>query len=120
MFCDLNNNGKFDRDDQGLKDIVVRLGSGEWEKTDVFGYFKFPEVQMGKVQIFIDVNTIPQGYISITPIRRELEIKEASIANVDFLFKKAGDVQGGGRKTAVRTKFPFRKIRLRKINQRKK
>jgi hypothetical protein len=61
VFRDLNNNGIKEDNEFGIPGVRVRVGEGE-AKTDKTGWY-YKEVRAKSVQVNLDIDTIPKGYI---------------------------------------------------------
>ena len=94
VFNDVNADAVFDEGDGGIQGVTVRLSNGDWEETDRMGYFRFPEVAPGNLNIYIDTATIPEGYVSKTPIRQEIIAEEGRVAKQDFIFEAMHIISG--------------------------
>jgi len=75
-FLDVNGNGKPDRGDKFIPNIVVRLDTGEITKTDYVGSYFFENVNPGKHKIKIDVSSIPIHYTPTIKIENEVDLEE--------------------------------------------
>jgi hypothetical protein len=75
-FLDVNANGKPDRGDKFIPNIIVRLDTGEITKTDYSGSYFFENINPGKHKIKIDVSSIPINYTPTIKIETAIELEE--------------------------------------------
>ena len=75
-FLDVNGNGKPDRGDKFVSNIVVRLDSGDITKTDFSGSYFFENITPGKHKIRIDVSSISLNYFPTVKIDTEVVLEE--------------------------------------------
>lgn len=75
-FLDKNGNGKPDRGDKFIPNIVIRLDTGEITKTDYSGSYFFENINPGKHKIKIDVSSIPIQYTPTIKIENMIDLEE--------------------------------------------
>lgn len=83
-FVDVNENGKPDRGDKFISNVVVRLDTGEITKTDYSGSYFFENINPGKHKIKIDVSSIPLMYSPTIKIETQIDLEEGMtyVANI--------------------------------------
>jgi len=108
VFYDLNMNGVKDADEFGLPELVVRCESDGAKTTkhysDSLGVFSFTHLPADTYHIFIQHNTIPNGYeMTTTPDTFKINYADGEqIANRNFGFiHSQGDHYPGPRQPAA-------------------
>ena len=70
VFCDRNQDGWQDGDEDGALGVRVVLDTGFYAETDEFGRFHFTSVPPGTHLVKIDERTLPPGGALTTPLRQ--------------------------------------------------
>lgn len=94
VFDDLNGNGLRNRDELGMAGVLVVLRGAGIEvsrKTDESGGFRFEGVATGTYEV---AETDPEGYLSVSPNRRRVELTDAGSVWVGFADRAAGSISG--------------------------
>ena len=76
VFKDLNSNGEFDAQDEGVRDAVLSLEDGLTTSTNARGQFYLREVAPGKHTLTLDINSLPINLIPLVPLFKEIEVFE--------------------------------------------
>lgn len=82
VYKDINNNKRRDDDEVGIAGVKVNVGKKS-VVTNREGYYK-AKVSAKKVQVTLDVSTVPQGFIFSTPALVDSEIVHHATYKVDF------------------------------------
>jgi len=82
VFKDLNGNRKQDPDEVGIPDVVIQVGKQQ-TTTGSDGRYRI-KVKAKRVQVGIDFDSIPQGYVFTTPLYENVEIVPYGVAKADF------------------------------------
>jgi serine-aspartate repeat-containing protein C/D/E len=94
IFNDLNRNGLQDKDEEGIKDVAIRLEDGSLVKTDEKGYYQFSRVEVGTHFVTLDVRKIPADYSILSPEKVKIESKLRETVHVNFQLIAAGRIEG--------------------------
>ncbi|MDX6613910.1 MAG: hypothetical protein QOD75_3096 [Blastocatellia bacterium] len=62
VYEDVNNNGRFDRNDKGIAAARIYLMNGQYVLTDAAGLYNFPKIGYGAVVIALDPITVSPGF----------------------------------------------------------
>ncbi|MCX7957498.1 MAG: DUF11 domain-containing protein, partial [Deltaproteobacteria bacterium] len=71
VFCDENENGKFDYGEMGIHSAKIMLDTGVISISDVHGLYHFPELHSGYHVIKIDKSSLPAGF---KPINESVDL----------------------------------------------
>ncbi|MCK5178868.1 MAG: hypothetical protein KAR32_05000, partial [Candidatus Omnitrophica bacterium] len=82
IYKDLNGNQRQDKGEQGISDISVKVGK-QTATTDSSGYYE-RAVRAKSVEVTVDINSIPDGFVFSTPGAVDVEIIPHKVLNVDF------------------------------------
>jgi hypothetical protein len=118
VFKDLNGNRLHDGNEKGLADIPVHIGNEETRTNSQGHYHK--EIRAKRVQVSVDIDDVPQGFIFSTDALKEVEIRQDKTTQVDFgLTTQSGiygvvfyDKNGNGQPDLQDTFLPRIKITL--------
>ncbi len=72
VFKDLNGNQKWDEDEEGIEGIEVKIGK-HTTITDQYGHYE-DKVSAKKVQVGVNPDSIPDGFVFSTPILVDVNI----------------------------------------------
>lgn len=78
VFEDTNNNGKFDENDKGLKNVEIFLEDGTKVQTNDAGRYTFNKAKVGVHTLKLDLNSLPSNYMPTIPILKEIDLSEGS------------------------------------------
>ena len=78
VFIDANGNGRFDADEAGQGNVLLRLEDGSEARTNDRGQFYFRKASVGTHTLHIDVNTIPIHLLPKVPIKKEMFLTEGT------------------------------------------
>jgi len=78
VYYDTNGSGKPDSGDEFAAKVQIILDGKDIAVTDFEGTYFFQNVQTGKHQIRIDVNSLPIEYLPKIKIKNEMEVSEGS------------------------------------------
>lgn len=112
VYIDRNKNGTFDPSDPSLKDIEIRLSTGEKVYTDLSGHFLIEGLYPGEYAIGINTANLPENLKLISPspisvvlqdglttyvefrvsLKKEEEVGKASIDGFVFLDKNSNGI----------------------------
>ncbi|HBR13989.1 MAG TPA: hypothetical protein DD723_00390 [Candidatus Omnitrophica bacterium] len=82
VFEDNNGNMKQDQGEEGIRDVRIKIGNRE-AVTDPQGHYE-TTIRAKRVQVGVDIETIPDGYVFSTPVSTEVGIIPHKRQNVDF------------------------------------
>lgn len=94
VFNDLNGNGIKDRDEPGVKDVLISSNTKKSDATSEKGYYRIKNIIGKKTRISIDLNTIPRGNILTTPATYDIDIKHGATRRVDFGITSRAEIVG--------------------------
>ncbi|MDP8265814.1 MAG: SdrD B-like domain-containing protein [Candidatus Aceula meridiana] len=92
VFKDMNMNGVQDSDEKGIPGITLKVGKKE-TTTDENGRYLI-KISGKKVQIGMDFDSVPKGYIFTTPLYAKVKIVPHKIVKVDFGLSTSSGVYG--------------------------
>jgi hypothetical protein len=78
IFVDLDGNGKFDREEEGLSGVAVVLDDTVKVATDQGGQYLFRSLSPGEHTIKIDLTTMPTKYIPQVSVKKKVMLEEGS------------------------------------------
>jgi hypothetical protein len=84
VYNDVNRNGRFDRADRGVVDVVVVLDGKESRRTDARGRYQFGKTLIGAHHVSIRLTTIPLGYLPQSATEKEIELFEGMTYELNF------------------------------------
>lgn len=93
VFMDINNNGRYDVDDQAIADIEVIIDGKEVAKTDKNGNYLFGFVRNGEHDIGLNLGSIP-AEMGTEKRRYVVNTKFLSKARLDFPVAELGTIEG--------------------------
>ncbi len=82
IYKDLNSNKHQDPGEVGIAHVTVRVGQKN-VKTNAQGFYQ-AKVSAKKVQVSLDIKTLPQGFVFSTPAVVEVAIKQYAVSKVNF------------------------------------
>ncbi len=94
VFNDLNGNGRYDLTDVGIEKVKITLENGALARTNLQGVFMFTEVVAGDHTVFLDVNSIPEGYLPLDAPRKKITVFEGIRYELNFILKAERVVAG--------------------------
>ncbi len=84
-YDDVNENGTFDPDgDLPIQGIRLFLETGQSAATGPSGFYSIRRTPPGPHTLSVDINSIPEGYRTLDPIRKSFETQEGDIILWDF------------------------------------
>lgn len=86
VFLDENDNGVFDREEQGFSNVRISL-DGESQPTDYKGSFFFAQLTGGEHKLRIDVNSLPADYLPKVKIQQTINIIEGETTVINIPLK---------------------------------
>lgn len=93
-FYDINGDGVKQGNEHGVKAVEIMGPQGQKATTDGRGYYKIAGLKGKTAFLELDVKTVPKGYNSTTPARRELNIVHGRNKRVDFGIATRTEVSG--------------------------
>lgn len=94
VFEDRDGNGRFDRTDEPVRKIRVRLDDGKSAVSNVGGSFFMSGVLAGDRVATLDLSTLPDGYLPIGPPRRKFTLFEGMRYDLSYPLKAMRTVSG--------------------------
>lgn len=94
VFNDINGNGFQEKEEEGIKDVIIRLEDGSIVKTDEKGFFQFSRVEVGGHLVTLDVRRIPADYSIVSPEKVKVEVKLRETARVNFQLIATARIEG--------------------------
>lgn len=88
VFCDQNENGKFDKDEKPIQGALVRLENGQQTATDNYGRYAFLNASAGEHTVALDLNSIPIYYLPTTAISKKITLFEGISYIYDMPLKR--------------------------------
>jgi len=92
VFKDANGNGEFDKAEEGIPNIIIRVGKKE-AVTDQNGRYRI-KVRAKRVMVSIGFESIPNGFVVSTPLSKETEIFHLQQRTVNFGLTTQSGVYG--------------------------
>ena len=84
VFCDADEDGRFDRGETGLAGARIFLDSGYYTDVDSSGQYHFSEIDPGLHLIKIDTDTIPPGSTITSEETRAFNVTRGLPSQIDF------------------------------------
>ncbi|MBI4353496.1 MAG: hypothetical protein HY593_06210 [Candidatus Omnitrophica bacterium] len=94
LFNDLDDNGKYDLTDTGMKGIKVRLEDGSAAKSNNLGVYSFPNVVAGTHTAVLDLVSLPEGYLPVDVPKKTVTVFEGIRYELHFPIRAARVVTG--------------------------
>jgi len=86
VYLDRNKDGILDPSDTPLKNIEVRLSSGEKIYTDFAGHFSFEGLYPGEYAVGVNTATLPENFKPISPSPVPVVLSDGLTTYVEFRF----------------------------------
>ena len=95
VYNDLNENRAFDEEtDDPLQGVIFALETGQSSLTDATGFYRIGKVSPGLHTLSVVITSIPDGYQSLVPIRKEVTTKEGDVVTFDLSLKALRSLSG--------------------------
>jgi hypothetical protein len=76
VFEDKNDNGIYDKDDFGIRDVIINLEDKSIRGTDNSGRYSFSNVKTGEHTLAVDLNSLPIYYLPKTAVVKKITLSE--------------------------------------------
>lgn len=93
VFRDLNNNAIKDPQEPGIPGVGVRIGESEQATTDATGWY-YKKIKAKSVQVSLDINTIPKGYIFMDSADKVFDIEHNGFYDGSFALTTQSGIYG--------------------------
>ncbi len=95
IFNDVNQNKVYDEGlDEPIQNVVINLGSGQSARTSSEGYYYIRKVKPGENSVNLGIMSIPDGYQSLVPIRKDFDTSAGQIYEYDVPLKAQRSISG--------------------------
>ncbi|MFC1704401.1 SdrD B-like domain-containing protein [Candidatus Omnitrophota bacterium] len=94
VFKDLNSDNIRQSDEVPMKDIKITLGKDKYDVTDSEGAYIFKNIRARKAYVYLDMDTLPSGYVLTGSDSREVIIENGKLINVDFGIVARSEIYG--------------------------
>lgn len=78
VFIDANGNGRFDPEEEGQQNVILRLEDGTEATTNDQGRFYFRRVSPGEHILTLEINSVPIHLLPKVPMKKEMFITEGA------------------------------------------
>ena len=92
VFKDINGDGKRDPDEEGIEGVKITVGQKE-AVTNEKGEYRV-KVTGKKVDVGVEFETIPTGFVFSTPLSRKVQIIPHKVQRVDFGLTTSSGIYG--------------------------
>lgn len=84
VFEDVDGNGKYSKDDKGIKEVRLILEDGSSVITDDDGRYRFAKINPGEHALSLDLNTLPVDYLPLAAVKKEMTVFEGMSYNYNI------------------------------------
>ena len=93
-FMDMNLNQFYDEGDIPMSAVRISLDSGQKVMTTAQGQFALLRIMPGPNRLSIDLDSVPEGYKTLTPVEKKFDGSPGDIIAYDILFEARRFVGG--------------------------
>ncbi|MFC1594632.1 SdrD B-like domain-containing protein, partial [Candidatus Omnitrophota bacterium] len=94
VFKDSNADGIYQSGELPMQDITILLGKEKTDITDSEGAFIFKNIRAKKAFVYLDVDTLPRGFVVTGPSSHEVDIEHRKLVEVDFGIVARSEIYG--------------------------
>lgn len=94
IYNDLNDNGKYDEGEPGVRKIRLTLENGLVARSTNLGVYSFSDVIAGDHVVTLDVSSLPEGYLPRDIPRRKITVHEGIRYELPFPLRAVRIVTG--------------------------
>ncbi|MCG3176532.1 MAG: hypothetical protein MOGMAGMI_01490 [Candidatus Omnitrophica bacterium] len=94
VYEDRDGNGRYDRTDEPVRKVRVRLDDGKTAVTNTGGSFFIPGVLAGDRTATLDLSTLPDGYLPLGPPKRQFTLYEGMRYELSYPLRAQRTISG--------------------------